>query len=292
MVGKLYDILSVEEKAMNIYWECDDEYNILCDFYDSVKGNFESILSEFNVTHLEDIYVTNDSAKDFSEKCSTLFNAYYGRSHENNFDETIMAECLERDYPQYKQTLIIKKSIFFPFLVMINDEAIFNDKKAKLTIKKLMYHELSHLYEMYVRWERGLMRNWKINNSYENSKILWSEYYAERRSAEMFSEPQQNLLDLNKKFSDFQSYADSNFRFGPFIYNLTHFLAINGKCSEIEIQQLVSAKGCAFLASSIAEMNKALKSLYNRFPDISNGDIINIQSIYENMINETRKALE
>lgn len=277
---------------MNVYWECDDEHNILCDFYDSVKENFESILSGFNVTHLENIYVTNDSVKDFSEKCNTLFGAYYGSLRENNYDESIMAQCLECDYPQYKQTLIIKVSIFFPFLVMINDEAFSNDKKTKLIIRMLMYHELSHLYEMYVRWERGLMRNWKINNAYENSKILWSEYYAERRSAEMFTEPQQKLLDLNKKFNDFQSYKDSNFRFGTFVYNLTHFLAINWKCTEAEMRQLASAKGCAFLASPIAEINRVLKSLYNRFPDITNRDIINIQSIYENMINEIQKVLE
>lgn len=273
---------------MEIYWECEYDKSSTRLLFQSAKSKFEKCLIEFDVNCLDEIYVVDEDK--YEQKCKEVFKSYYGIIRNGTVSETTMAECFEKYEPEYSQTLVIKCDIFIYFLCDLVDENFSNDEKIKLLSKQLIYHEFSHLYEMNIRNQKGLTVNRFLRDKYEASKILWSEYYAERKSCEKFSDKQLKILNLEKKFEGFYNF-EGHVELSSFMYHLIHLLAINNTWEENEIKEYWNRSNYSFLIPLIIQVNNAMKMIYDKFPEISEDDIAKIFVIFDIMLNEVKKHL-
>ena len=118
----------------------------------------------------------------------------------------------------------------------------------------------------------------------ENSKKFWTEYYAERKSNEIFDIEERKTINLQKKFYDFMEER-SKLSIDELLYNLTHFLAVKSEVPDEEVENelnkfIVLKKS----TQNLLKYNVILKEMYKNFPVISKEDIQKIEIILEKII--------
>ena len=271
---------------MNIYFDC-GLYNEKMQFaYQKSEKLFIRLLRDFEIHCLREIYVADN--EHFDKTCWMLEEKLFGFSSNKQSSATIIGRCMEVKEAEYKQLLIIKCEVFLPIIVELSDSNFKTkmsiDRRTDLIIHQSFYHELFHLQEMEQRAKVGLTINCLVPNLLENSKKFWTEYYAERKSNEIFDIEERKTINLQKKFYDFMEER-SKLSIDELLYNLTHFLAVKSEVSDEEVENelnkfIVLKKS----TQNLLKYNVILKEMYKNFPVISKEDIQKIEIILEKII--------
>ena len=271
---------------MNIHFECgDNKEKTYTTIYEQNKKPFEKLLIHFNVHYLSDIYVVDTES--FDKVCWKLEEKLFGFSQKKHSEITTMGRCMEVADPKYRQLLIIKDMILIPMMIGLNDTEFWNsidNEKTKLIVQQNFYHELYHLQEMEMRERVGLMIIDAHPSLFEDSKKVWTEYYAERKSVDFYCKKDQESLNMEQKLVSAIKETDEQ-NIGTLLYYLTHFLAIKSESTDKEIAK--DLRGICIFEQHIEyiwEYNIILKEMYEIFPNITFKNIAKIEEVLKRIL--------
>lgn len=274
---------------MEIHWCLDEQIELYKEIYADAKEEFNQVLADFNIMALE-IYVVGDSDDAFRCKVHELYKHNYGRNdYAKNNVSGIMASCIDIEHEKYVQIMIIRFNIFFVFLYQLKNNI--EDYEACLISRQLVYHEFCHLWEMKLRHDLGLGFDWKNGGNFEYSKVIWSEYFAERKSLEMFTKSEVDILCLEKKFDRYKNFS-GDVNYSDFMYHLVHYLACKWYYIDEAIELLFENCNYSYLSGLIMELNKTLKEMYKGFPQIKFISLMKIKKSYEEMVSLTTEYFD